>query len=123
GPAQATVVTVSAEPDKQTGILTWRFNSIDETTGQSTEDPSAGFLPPNESPPAGEGSVVFSVLPKPGLPPGTSICNQTSIVFDQNDPLATPTWCNTIDAVAPTSQVDAAADSRCTHTLDVRWSG
>jgi hypothetical protein len=54
-PAQNILITVDALLDEQTEIVTWRFDTIDQATGQSTNDPSAGFLPPNVDPPAGEG--------------------------------------------------------------------
>jgi hypothetical protein len=122
-PVENVVVTVDANLDKTTGILTWRFDTIDQATGQSTEDFSVGFLPPNTEPPAGEGLVSFSVRPKAGLATGTDICNQASIVFDQNDPLVTPTWCNTIDVTPPSSQVSALAPTQSSPTFPVQWSG
>jgi hypothetical protein len=106
-PDQNLIVTIIAGLDKTTGVLTWRFTSIDRDTGQFTEDPEAGFLPPNVTSPEGEGSVVFTVEPKPALASGTEIRNQAHIVFDTNAPIDTPEWLNTIDASAPSSQVDS----------------
>jgi hypothetical protein len=122
-PAQNLIVTIQANLDKNTGVLTWRFTSIDPATGQLTEDPDAGFLPPNVNPPEGDGSVTFTVAPKPGLATGTQICNQANIVFDVNAPIATPLWCNAIDHTAPTSQVVALPDSHSTSTFPVQWNG
>jgi hypothetical protein len=48
----------------QTGVATWNFTAIDPETGEFTEDPLAGFLPPNDTNHAGEGFVKFSVKPK-----------------------------------------------------------
>jgi hypothetical protein len=122
-PAQDIVVAVNASLDKATGILTWRFDSIDQATGQSTEDPAKGFLPPNVTPPAGEGRVSFSVKPKAGLASGTTICNQASIVFDDNPSLSTPNWCNTIDVTPPSSSVAPLASTQSATTFPVEWSG
>lgn len=106
-PAQNLIVTVQAGLDEATGIVTWLFTSIDPTTGQLTDEPDAGFLPPNVNPPEGNGSVAFAVARKPGLASGTTICNDASIVFDVNAPIVTPEWCNTIDDVPPTSSASA----------------
>src|SRR5262249_26980612 len=83
-PAQDLIVTIQASLDKNTGVLSWRFTSIDPDSGQLTEDPDAGFLPPNKTPPEGDGSVTFTVQAKNGLATGKRICNQASIVFDTN---------------------------------------
>jgi len=69
-PAQNLIVEVNADLNNDTGLLTWRFTSVDPDTLTVTTDPSAGFLPPNLSPPQGQGSVLFSVNPKPTLQPG-----------------------------------------------------
>jgi len=58
-------------------------------------------LPPNNTPPEGEGFVEFVVDLKPGLASGTAIRNRASIVFDLNDPIITNTWTNTLDFDAP----------------------
>lgn len=122
-PEQNLIVAITASLDKSTGLLSWRFRSIDPNTGQFTENPDAGFLPPNMSSPEGEGSVVFTVEPKSGLASGATNCNRASIVFDVNAPIDTPEWCNTIDGVAPTSQVSPLAATQSSSTFLVHWSG
>ncbi|MFH0725325.1 MAG: choice-of-anchor Q domain-containing protein [Pseudomonadota bacterium] len=122
-PEQNLIVVVRANLDKDTGLLTWRFSSIDPDTGQFTEDPVAGFLPPNVEPPKGEASVVFTVEPKPGLTTGTGICNEASIVFDVNDPIITPRWCNALDNAKPQSQVLPLAASQSSPIFLVQWTG
>lgn len=117
------IVSVQAGLDTDTGIVTWRFTSIDPTTGQLTEDPDLGFLPPNVTPPEGDGFVGFTVQPKPGLATGTTISNGASIVFDVNAPIDTPTWTNSIDGTAPSSAVASAVPADCTGGLTVTWSG
>ncbi|HXG19850.1 MAG TPA: putative metal-binding motif-containing protein [Methylomirabilota bacterium] len=122
-PAQNLIVTVSASLDKSTGVLTWLFSSMNPDTGQVTDDPDAGFLPPNVNPPEGEGSVVFTVQPKAGLATGTAICNQASIVFDANAPIPTPQWCNSIDSTPPSSQVLSLAANQTSTSFTVNWTG
>jgi hypothetical protein len=122
-PASALVARIAAALDPRSGVLTWRFVSIDPATGQPTTDPLAGFLPPNTTPPAGQGSVVFTVNPTAGLTTGTQICNQASIVFDVNAAIQTPQWCNTIDATGPTSRVSPLAGTQRSPSFPVQWSG
>ena len=122
-PAQNLIVRVDASLDKNAGLLTWRFSSIDPLTLQFTQDPSAGFLPPNVHPPAGEGSVVFNVNQKAGLMNGTAIQNQASVVFDQNAPVATPVWTNTVDTAAPVTKVEALPATESSTSFTLRWSG
>ena len=122
-PEQNLIVTIQASLEKTTGLVTWRFTSIDPDTGQLTEDPDAGFLPPNIIPPEGEGRVLFTVKPKSGLTTGTQICNQASIVFDTNAAIETPPWCNTIDQSPPSSQVAALSATQTTASFPVQWAG
>jgi hypothetical protein len=122
-PAQNLIVTVAAGLDKATGLLTWRFASIDPGTGQLTEDPDAGFLPPNANPPEGEGSVAFAVRPKAEGTSLATLCNQASIVFDVNAPIVTPQWCNSIDGARPASTVSPLAATQAAPEFLVEWSG
>ncbi|MBI3247648.1 MAG: hypothetical protein HYZ50_14180 [Deltaproteobacteria bacterium] len=119
-PAQALIVGIDARLDKSTGLITWHLTSIDPETLQFPEDPQIGLLPPNKNPPEGDGSVLFTIQPKAtGLP----ICNQASIVFDVNDPILTPEWCNTIDAVPPSSAVQSLSATQATTDFPVQWAG
>ena len=100
----------------------WTFSAIDPYTGQFTEDPLAGFLPPNGDNHEGEGLVKFKISPRSNLPTGTVIDNMATIVFDWNPPIDTPPVFNTIDAEAPSSQVQALF-SESPHRFEVSWSG
>jgi Tol biopolymer transport system component len=121
-PERNLFVRVSAELDRTTGVLTWRLVSIDPATGEPPEDPLAGFLPPNARPPEGEGTVLFTVMPRDGLATGTVIDNAAEIVFDVNAPISTSTWLNTIDATPPVSEVQALP-SNSPAEFRVDWSG
>jgi photosystem II stability/assembly factor-like uncharacterized protein len=68
--------TCQAVFDNVSGVLTWRCDSI--------------MLPPNHTPPEGEGFVTFSILPDSGLPAGTQIKNRAYIKFDFNPWMAAP---------------------------------
>jgi hypothetical protein len=121
-PEQNLVVTVVAGLDRTTGVLSWRFTSIDPDTGQFPEDPSVGFLPPNVTSPDGEGSVVFTIEPKTALTSGSDVCNRARIVFDLNAAIETPQWCNRIDTDGPVTAVDPVL-AGCSGALSVHWSG
>jgi hypothetical protein len=122
-PAHAVLVRVDAGLDKTTGLVTWRFRSLDPSTMEPLTDPDEGFLPPNTNPPAGDGQLHFTILPKPGLDTGTEIRNHASIVFDYNAAIETPEWLNTIDASAPTSQVLPLAATQPSASFLVEWAG
>lgn len=122
-PANNLIVRVIAALDKTTGLVTWRFISLDPATMQPTNDPTAGFLPPNKIAPEGDGAVTFSINAKPNQPTGTEIRNQARVIFDTNAPIDTPIWLNTIDNSPPVSQVlPLAANQGSTH-FQVTWSG
>ncbi len=117
-PTDPNPVRVNAALNPATGLLTWTMTSIDPLTGQLTEDPFAGFLPPNDATHAGEGYVTFTVRPAAGLPTGTQITNRARIVFDVNAPIETNTALNTLDAEAP---VSAAGTVRRAGAGDDFW--
>jgi hypothetical protein len=122
-PAQNLLCDIDTRLDSVTGLLTWRLTSIDPATGDLPEDPNLGCLPPNATPPAGEGGIVFTVKAKAGLATDTQIRNQARIVFDVNPPIDTPMWLNTIDNSTPQSQVTAVSQTPCSQALQVQWSG
>jgi|GEM_PF-1206245 len=80
-------------------------------------------LPPNVTPPQGEGWVSFSVNVKPNLASGTSITNRATIVFDMNNPIATNEFVNTLDYSAPKTTMKSIPTRMTASKLVVRWSG
>jgi hypothetical protein len=104
-------------------LLTCGFVTIDTTTGEEVQDALSGFLPPNGTPPEGEGSVVFSVMPRSSLSSGTEIKNRATIEFDANPPMNTAVWSNTIDNAKPTSRVLLLPTVEDSTNFSVTWSG
>ncbi|MCB1248630.1 MAG: hypothetical protein KDB36_04455, partial [Acidimicrobiales bacterium] len=94
-------VRVVGDLDVDTRTLTWTFTTIDPVTGDLPTDPLAGFLPPNDTSPEGEGVIEYRARTTAGTPVGDTIDAQASIVFDDNDAIATNTWTNTIGVVLP----------------------
>jgi hypothetical protein len=122
-PDKNLIVRFDAQVDPNTGLLTSRLTSIDPITGSPPTDPLSGFLPPDITPPQGDGSVFFTVNPKPGLSTNIQIQNQATVVFDMNPAISTPTWMNTIDNTPPTSKVTALPAIENAKAFTVQWSG
>jgi uncharacterized repeat protein (TIGR01451 family) len=116
-PGQNLLVTIDAKLDPNSRVMTWTFGSIDPVTGQPPVNPQVGFLQPGA-----DGSVSFTVKPKIGLPTGTSISDQGTIVFDTNPPMSTQVWTNSIDNSAPASRVSPLPAVVATN-FTVHWSG
>ena len=116
------LVQITAGLDLQTGVVTWRFQSIDPVTNQPPADPTLGFLPPNVNAPAGQGMVTCTLTPRQDLLTGTQLRNSATIVFDVNPPIITSEWLNTIDDSLPVSHVEPLP-ATSGSTLNLLWSG
>ncbi|MFA7138876.1 MAG: T9SS type A sorting domain-containing protein [Bacteroidales bacterium] len=101
------IVRVDGSFNPENGAVYWHFMSLDPETMDITEDPEAGFLPPNIESPEGEGSVMYHINLKAPLTHQNSVAAKATIVFDFNAPLVTNTYMNTIDLEAPVSSVYA----------------
>ena len=117
------LVRIDAGIDPTTGIVTWTLTSIDPATGEPPTDPTLGLLPPDDANGDGEGFVTYTTQPKAGLPTGTVITSQASVVFDTNPSLNTNTVTDTLDAVAPTSTVAPLPATEEDQDFTVSWSG
>jgi len=80
-------------------------------------------LPPNVTPPQGEGWVAFSVNAKPNLTSGTSIKNRATIVFDMNAPIATNEFVNTLDFSPPRTTMNSIPTRMTASRIVLRWTG
>ena len=116
-------VDVNAWFDADTGIVTWEFAAIDPETGYVVTDPFTGLLAPNFNPPEGDGGVYYYVAPKSTATTGTEIKAEASIVFDYNEPIATPTLTYTLDVDAPEAVVKSMAAESSSRYLYVAWEG
>ncbi|MCK8493136.1 hypothetical protein M0L20_14800 [Spirosoma sp. RP8] len=122
-PAKNLVLRMEARFNDTTGILTSTYTALDPLTMELTEDVLAGFLPPNQNPPKGEGGLAFSIRLKDSLPNKTSISNTAHIYFDYNAPIPTPVWTNTIDKGLPESSMKPLATTSRSTTLTLGWHG
>jgi uncharacterized repeat protein (TIGR01451 family) len=90
------VVNASGSINPQMGRVEWRLSAMDTNTSFFPLDALTGFLPPEDGTGRGQGYVKLAVRPKSNLPIGTAITNLATIVFDGNDPIATPAVWNII---------------------------
>ncbi|MBW7838263.1 MAG: T9SS type A sorting domain-containing protein [Chitinophagaceae bacterium] len=104
----------------------WEFQSIDPVTMMAPEDPMKGFLllqdTTEDKSRNGHGFVTFSVKPVADAQTLDSILAYADIVFDQNDTIPTNIEKNVIDAVAPTSHLNAL-NSSYEGSIPLSWSG
>jgi hypothetical protein len=122
-PTRNLLVKVEVQFESLSGVVSWKFMSLDPSTGELTRDPLAGFLPPNKIPPEGDGKVLFTIMPRATLGDGSTIRNRASIKFDTNAPILTPEWINTIDTTKPSSRVLPLASTQPQSSFIVRWQG
>lgn len=122
-PVKNIILRVWGSLDTATNVVSWKFSSFDTTLYDLTTNISDGFLPPNVTRPEGEGYVTYSVDPLPGLPHLQQLANRAHITFDANAPIATDLFINTIDTLAPTSQVSSNVSIINDTTFTITWSG
>ena len=122
-PANDLLVSVNANLDQNTGLVTWTFLSLDPFTRQTPTNALAGFLPPNIDGVQGAGKVLFTISPKNTVTTGDEIRNHATIIFDLNAPITTNEWLNTIDDSKPISSVQPLPAQQSSTTFTVNWSG
>lgn len=117
------LVDFSAGLDFSNNRISWRFETLDPNTLLPPTDATLGFLPVNDSlRRLGEGYVKFSVVPLASSQTGDTIFKQAEIFFDDNPPIVTNTYFNTIDALPPTLTVaPVAALVQDTFQLDITF--
>lgn len=104
------------------GIFNSEFIALDTSTNEITNDPFAGVLPPNQTPPEGEGSISFSIRQRDSLPHLSLFHNRASIVFDYNLPIITNKWINTLDTISPITMMDSLAPMQYDSLIPLSWS-
>ena len=117
-------VDITAGLDVTTNKAFWEFQSIDPTTLLPPTNPLAGFLLMQDStrPTYGHGFINFTIKPKATDITLDTIHAEAKIVFDGNDTIPTNFHTNTVDAFAPTSQINGLPAS-ATNPVTISWSG
>ena len=116
------IAQVEGTYDMACGIAEWRFSSLDPMTMEPTDDIMQGILPVNYDGTSGIGEVMFEIGVKANKGDGAQIANRAGIVFDYEEAILTPTWVNTVDAVAPTSTILGGIQTN-DSTLTLRLAG
>lgn len=117
------LVDVQAAVDPRDREVTWLFTAIDPATGLPPEDPTLGFLPPNVGEDGvGEGFANYSIVADTDVPSGTEVTSQATIFFDQNAPIDTNIFVNTIDSGVPISRVNELPELSG-EFFEVSWTG
>ncbi len=121
-PAKNAIVRVTGKLDS-VNKLSFRFSTFDPATMRLTTSINDGFLNPNVNGTEGLGYAGFQIKAKQNLTTGTTINNSASVVFDNNSPIITPTWFNTIDKEKPASTVLPNAERLNDTTFRIHWTG
>lgn len=117
------LVDVTAGLDLPNNRFFWLLETIDPLTGQPPTDPTAGFLPVNDTlTGSGEGFVNFICKPKSTTPTGETVDHQASIIFDLNGEILTNIWTNSIDALPPSTVYTPLPDTINTNEVTFNWS-
>jgi subtilase family serine protease len=115
-------VDVTAGINIATGEAFWTLTAIDPETGDIETEPLKGFLPPDDNG-SGQGFVNYTTKPRSNSPTGTVIDAQARIIFDNNEPIDTPTIFNTIDSGKPSSFITQLPATTEETNFQVSWSG
>ena len=102
-PAIQALAEVRLQYNRNEGIARWTFRSLHPITLVAA-DTVPGFLPINTDG-SGVGEVYFTINRKDNLADSAVIRNRANIVFDYEDPIATPVWKNIVDITPPESNV------------------
>lgn len=116
-------VDVIAGYDPNTNSVFWNFSSIDPVTFLPSTDPTKGvlLLRSDEFEKHGHGFVNFSIKPRRTAETGDTTGARAEIVFDDNEMIPTNIHHNTIDAVAPESNITEFSTTE--NLVQLRWNG
>ena len=129
--AAANTVTVTAQLNSNLDPSTLQFGDSSFAGTEPSFDPATDTLtwvmpgidlPPDTSPPDGEGYVSFTASPKAGLAEATTISEQAQVTFDFNPPIDTPTVSSTLDVTPPTATLAALPTLEPAGTVPLSWS-
>jgi hypothetical protein len=122
--SQGVLVRFNAKLDTLTGILSTNFTALDPRTLNTVSDTSLlGFLPPDLDRHSGKGSVSYIVKQNGKLINLDTISNKATIYFDNNTPMTTSPWKNTIDINPPSGKaINYQLVNDSTFTLNLQES-
>jgi hypothetical protein len=100
---------MTAEINESNSTITWFFKDI--------------TLPPNQSPPDGEGWVQFSARPVSDAASGTLLSVRAAVRSDFNPPVETNLVAYTLDSGPPDTRVKGLAPVQLSPSFEISWSG
>ena len=117
-------IDMTAGYDIVSNNIFWEFQAIDPATLLPPEDPLAGFVFVQDTlnPEYGHGYVNFTIKPRTDAQTLDTIGARAFIIFDDNEVIPTNIHKNTIDALAPVSQINAITGNG-TNPLTLSWTG
>lgn len=116
------IAQVVLDYDESAGIAKWTITSLDPMTMEPVNEAARGALPADLGDTFNSGFFNYDIKLKEGLADGTEIMSRAAIVFDNEEPVITPNWVNTVDNVAPTSKIDTV-EFLSDSLVNVRFSG
>lgn len=130
--APATIVTITDELDDLFDLSSFELvgsshpEELEVTLAPNARVMTAVFtdidLPPNVTPPEGQGWLEFTIRPTEALSHGTVVRNQADIVFDINDPIVTPEVTLEVDTETPQSTMTALPAKTAKTSIPLSWS-
>lgn len=101
------IAQVNLDYNETEGVATWTISSLDPMTMEETFDIMQGVLPVNSNG-NGIGFLSYNIGIRKQMDDGDAFSNSASITFDFEEPIETPVWTNTVDAIAPESEITLA---------------
>ena len=116
------LLRVSAGVDLASNEATWLIQAIDPVSGEILTDPHNGLLPPNNALGDGFGFVSYTIEPERDVVTGDEISARARIFFDGTAPEDTETLTQTIDAVAPTTNLTVTRIAPGQPNFTIDWN-
>ncbi len=120
--AKGFILRVSAGLDASSNTLTWLLQAIDPETGEVSQNPEVGLLPPNDLNGSGQGVVSYSVRPQLAVASGTQATAQARVILDNLAPQDTEAVVITVDNDAPTTEITVERLAEGGSDYRVEWS-
>jgi len=115
-------VDFQAEFNTVSGELVATLTSIDPATGALPTNLMSGFLPPNVTPPQGDGFLTYRVRSLTAAASGTQVQAAGRVYFDDNPPIDTPVISNALDMGYPAGKV-SPLPATVFRRFTVAWNG
>ena len=98
------------------------LEAIDPLTGELITNPDIGLLPADNAQGDGRGTVSYSILPLDSVVTGDEISSIARVIFDNAPPQDTPQLVQTIDALAPTTELAIERLGTAGRDYSLTWS-